>query len=607
MAQSESDSTSGPMSDSTSGPTSAAATAVNEREDRLAGPGRLISSRWRPRSLRTTPSRQDRGLFGHPRGLPWMLNVEMWERFSYYGMRAILLYFITDTVARGGLGLSETSGQVVIALYGMAVYFLAIPGGIFADRIIGPWLSTLYGGVVIMAGHICLTIPSTVTSWTGIVLVAVGTGFIKPNLTTIVGGLYDDDDIRRDAGFQLFYMSINVGAFASPLLTGWLREHYGYHAGFSSAAIGMAFALGAFIYGRHKLSAFAFTVPSPIRPQERRRLLLGSLGVLVAVGAVVAALKAITGNLVTTVATAGLLVPVGAAVAYFVVMFRSPKVSAPERTHLRAYIPLWIGAVLFFMITEQAAGKMATFADSNTDLRLPLFGWSITAETYQSVNPAAIVILAPLIGMLFTRRAGRFPSTIMKFVIAVLIVGLSALMLGYGFQIWPGGEHLSPGGSWHWSTSSRPWPSSSCPRWAWPRRPPWPPRASPPRRWGCGGSASPPGRAWPASSSLRPRTPPTPPTTTAWARPRCSWPWCCSPSPRGRSGRWPTSRSPRRTRCGCRRWSPEGAMHLPDSPTSWAASLSRLHILPKLPHGRGRVHGYLWFVPDTDGPAARLT
>ena len=264
MTQSESSPTPG----STSGPMSGTATAADDREGELAEPGRLISSRWRPRSLRTTPSRQDRGLFDQPRGLPWMLNVEMWERFSYYGMRAILLYFITDTVAGGGLGLSETSGQVVIALYGMAVYFLAIPGGIFADRIIGPWLSTLYGGVVIMAGHICLTIPSTVTSWTGIVLVAVGTGFIKPNLTTIVGGLYDDDDIRRDAGFQLFYMSINVGAFASPLLTGWLREHYGYHAGFSSAAVGMAFALVAFVYGRHKLSAFAFTVPNPLRPEE---------------------------------------------------------------------------------------------------------------------------------------------------------------------------------------------------------------------------------------------------------------------------------------------------------------------------------------------------
>ena len=436
MAQSTSD----PISSPTSGP----ATTVDDLEEDLAGPGRLITSRWRPATLRMTPSKEDRGLFGHPRGLPWMLNVEMWERFSYYGMRAILLYFITDTMAHGGLGLSDTSGQVVIALYGMAVYLLAIPGGIFADRVIGPWLSTLYGGVVIMAGHICLTIPTTVTSWTGIVLVAVGTGFIKPNLTTIVGGLYDDDDIRRDAGFQLFYMSINVGAFASPLLTGWLREHYGYHAGFSSAAVGMAFALAAFVYGRHKLSAFAFTVPNPIRPEERRRLLLGSLGVLVAIGVVVAVLQVLTGNLVTTVATAGLLVPVGTAVAYFVVMFRSPKVTVPERTHLRAYIPLWIGAVLFFMITEQAAGKMATFAESNTDLRLPFFGWSTTAEAYQSVNPAAIVLLAPLIGILFTRRAGKFPSTIMKFVIAVLIVGLSALMLGYGFQIWPGGQDLSP-------------------------------------------------------------------------------------------------------------------------------------------------------------------
>ena len=444
MAQSESDSTSGPMSDSTSAPMSVAAMAVDEREDRLAEPGRLISSRWRPRSLRTTPSRQDRGLFGHPRGLPWMLNVEMWERFSYYGMRAILLYFITDTVARGGLGLSETSGQVVIALYGMAVYFLAIPGGIFADRIIGPWLSTLYGGVVIMAGHICLSIPTPALAWTGIVLVAVGTGFIKPNLSTIVGGLYDDDDPRRDAGFQLFYMSVNLGSLASPLVTGWLREHYGYHAGFFSAAVGMGVALIAFIYGRHKLSAFAFTVPSPIRPQERRRFVLASLLTVVAAAALVAVLSALTGSLLDAISTTMLIIPAGAALGYFILMFRSPKVTARERTHLRAYIPLWIGAVLFFMISEQAAGKMATFAKDNTDGTIPWLGWAITPETYQSINPATIVILAPFIGWLFTRRAGRFPSTIMKFAISVLIIGVSAFIMGYGFQTWTGGAKLSP-------------------------------------------------------------------------------------------------------------------------------------------------------------------
>ena len=406
--------------------------------------GRMIASRWRPATLRTTPSKEDRGLFGHPRGLPWMLNVEMWERFSYYGMRAILLYFITDTVARGGLGLSANSGQVILASYSAAVYLLAIPGGIFADRIIGPWLSTLYGGVVIMAGHICLSIPTPALAWTGIVLVAVGTGFIKPNLSTIVGGLYDDDDPRRDAGFQLFYMSVNLGSLASPLVTGWLREHYGYHAGFFSAAVGMGVALIAFIYGRHKLSAFAFTVPNPIRPQERRSFVLASLLTVVAAAALVSVLNALTGSLLDAISATMLIIPAGAALGYFVLMFRSPKVTARERTHLRAYIPLWIGAVLFFMISEQAAGKMATFAKDNTDGTIPWLGWAITPETYQSINPATIVILAPFIGWLFTRRAGRFPSTIMKFAISVLIIGGSAFILGYGFQIWPGGTKLSP-------------------------------------------------------------------------------------------------------------------------------------------------------------------
>ena len=406
--------------------------------------GRMIASRWRPTTLRTTPSKQDRGPFGHPRGLPWMLNVEMWERFSYYGMRAILLYFITDTVARGGLGLSANSGQVILASYSAAVYLLAIPGGIFADRIIGPWLSTLYGGVVIMAGHICLSIPTPALAWTGIVLVAVGTGFIKPNLSTIVGGLYDDDDPRRDAGFQLFYMSVNLGSLASPLVTGWLREHYGYHAGFFSAAVGMGVALIAFIYGRHKLSAFAFTVPSPIRPQERRRFVLASLLTVVAAAALVAVLSALTGSLLDAISTTMLIIPAGAALGYFILMFRSPKVTARERTHLRAYIPLWIGAVLFFMISEQAAGKMATFAKDNTDGTIPWLGWAITPETYQSINPATIVILAPFIGWLFTRRAGRFPSTIMKFAISVLIIGVSAFIMGYGFQTWTGGAKLSP-------------------------------------------------------------------------------------------------------------------------------------------------------------------
>ena len=402
------------------------------------------TSRWTPSTLRTGPSKADRGFLGHPRGLPWMLNVEMWERFSYYGMRAILLFFITDNIANGGLGIDENTGAVILAVYGAAVYLLSIPGGIFADRVIGPWRSTFYGGIVIMAGHICLSIPIDSLAWAGIVLVAVGTGFIKPNLSTIVGGLYDQGDPRRDTGFQLFYMSINVGAFASPLVTGWLREHYGYHAGFSAAAIGMAFALVAFVYGRSKLSAFAFDIPNPLDAEDRNKLLLISLSSAAGTVFVAWALYLFLGTWPDAIAYTIFVIALGASITYFVIMFRSPKVTSPERTHLRAYISLWIGAVLFWMIYEQASGKMAIFAQSHTNGKMPFFGWTIGPEAYQSVSPAAIVLLAPLVGWFFSRRTGQTIPTVIKFATAVLIISVSALMLGYGFQSWTGGTNLAP-------------------------------------------------------------------------------------------------------------------------------------------------------------------
>ena len=369
-----------------------------------------------------------------------MLNVEMWERFSYYGMRAILLFFITDNIANGGLGIDKNTGAVILAIYGAAVYLLSIPGGIFADRVIGPWWSTFSGGIVIMAGHLCLSIPINSLSWLGIILVAVGTGFIKPNLSTIVGGLYDKGDPRRDAGFQLFYMSINIGAFASPLVTGWLREHYGYHAGFAAAAIGMAFALVAFVYGRSKLSGFAFDVPNPLNADDLSKLLLVSIGGIATTFLAAWVLNGFLGSWPDAIAYTIFLIALGSSISYFVIMFRSSKVTTRERTHMRAYIALWIGAVLSFMIFEQASGKMATFSKDYTDGTPPFFGWVISPEAYQSVNPAAIVILAPLVGWFFSRRLGRSIPTVAKFAAAVLIVGLSALMMGLGFGTWTGEE-----------------------------------------------------------------------------------------------------------------------------------------------------------------------
>ncbi|WP_409485414.1 peptide MFS transporter [Arsenicicoccus dermatophilus] len=401
-------------------------------------------SRWRPASVRTGPSAEDVGLMGQPRGLPWMLQVEMWERFSWFGMRAILLYFITDTFAHGGLGLDKNTGQVVLATYQAAVCFLTIPGGIFADRIAGPWRSTLYGGMVIMAGHVLLAVPTVATSWTGLFLIAFGTGFIKPNLSTIVGGLYDEHDPRREAGFQLFYMSINFGSLFSPLVTGFLKDRYGYHVGFIAAAIGMAFGLAAFAYGRGRLSQFAYDVPNPLGPGEGRRLLLGAAGFVVLVVLLTLGYQPIFGGLAEAIAYVVFTVATLASIGYFVMMFRSRQVTAHEREHLWAFLPLWLGNVLFTIIFEQASGKMATFAKDNTDGSLGIGSWALSPEAYQSINPAAVLIMAPALGWFFMRRAGRFPSTAMKFAMAVAIIGFSALMMGYGFQQWPGGQRLSP-------------------------------------------------------------------------------------------------------------------------------------------------------------------
>ncbi|WP_409483062.1 peptide MFS transporter [Arsenicicoccus dermatophilus] len=388
-------------------------------------------------------SREDRGFLGHPGGLAWIFQIELWERFSYYGMKAILLYFIVDTIANGGLGIPKSTGEAVVATYGAAVYLLAIPGGLAADRLLGAWRSTFYGGIIIMLGHICLALPAAATAWLGICLVAFGTGFIKPNLSTMVGELYDQDDPRRDGGFQIFYMAVNIGAFFSPLVVAALKDRWGYHVGFSAAAVGMAFALVTFLLSRKTLHGIGMTVPNPLTGKDRSRLALVTVAVVVCTGLMYLLFSALEGGettsaIVDTVAALSILAGIG----YFWMMFRSPQVTANERSHLAAYLPMWVGGVMFFMIFEQASVKMATFASDNTQLSLG--GVKINPEWYQSVNPFAIVLLAPLVGWFFTRRAGRFPQTPAKFALAVTLIGLSALLMGWAYSTWPGGDRLSP-------------------------------------------------------------------------------------------------------------------------------------------------------------------
>ncbi|WP_454051698.1 peptide MFS transporter [Cellulomonas sp. Marseille-Q8402] len=369
----------------------------------------------------------DRAFFGHPRGLMTLFTTELWERFSYYGMRAILLYYLTDTIADGGLGIEERTGLALVSIYGTSVYLLSVVGGWLADRVIGSRRSTLYGGIVIAAGHVCLALPNAASSYLGIALVALGTGLLKPNVSSMVGELYARDDDRRDSGFSIFYMGINIGSFTAPFLVGAARAWGGYHAGFLVAAVGMAIALVFFVAGGKYLGRAGGAAPNPIQPHERAKLVRGLLIILGGIVVVAGIAAVVSGgfNLDTFIDTMSYLAFI-APVAYFVAMYRSPKVTDAERPRVLAYIPLFVAAMLFWMIFEQAATTLAAFAQNRTELEL--FGVTISPEFFQSVNPLSIIILAPVFAWIWTKTHDR-PPTATKFAMGLGLAAVSFLIM----------------------------------------------------------------------------------------------------------------------------------------------------------------------------------
>jgi POT family proton-dependent oligopeptide transporter len=369
----------------------------------------------------------DRAFFGHPRGLMTLFTTELWERFSYYGMRAILLYYLTDTVANGGLGIADRTGLALVSIYGTSVYLLSVVGGWLADRVIGARRATLYGGVIIAAGHMSLALPAAAMSYLGIALVALGTGLLKPNVSSMVGELYARGDSRRDSAFSIFYMGINIGSFTAPFLVGAARSWGGYHAGFVVAAVGMAVALVFFVAGSRYLGKAGGTAPNPVLPEERPALLRGLLVILGGVVVVAAIAAVVSGGfgLTTFIDTMSYLAFI-APVAYFVIMYRSPKVTDAERPRVLAYIPLFVAAMLFWMIFEQAATTLAAFAANRTDL--DLFGATIKPEFFQSVNPLSIIILAPVFAWIWARTGDR-PATATKFAFGLGLAAVSFLVM----------------------------------------------------------------------------------------------------------------------------------------------------------------------------------
>ena len=356
-----------------------------------------------------------------------LFTTELWERFSYYGMRAILVYYLTDTIADGGLGIETTLGEALVSVYGTGVYLLSVVGGWLADRVIGARRSTLYGGIIIASGHVALAIPNAGFSFLGIVLVALGTGLLKPNVSAMVGELYTRDDPRRDAAFSIFYMGINIGSFFAPIVVGIAQAWGGYHAGFLVAAVGMSVALVFFVAGRRFLAGAGEYVPNPIRPEERPAIarIFAVIAVVVAVLYLVAALVAGGFGMTTFVDTLSYLAFL-APIAYFIIMYRSPRVTDAERPRVIAYIPLFVAAMSFFMIFEQAATTLSTFARDRTELEI--FGLAINPAFFQSINPAAIVILAPVFAWLWVRTNDR-PPTPYKFAIGLALAAVSFLYL----------------------------------------------------------------------------------------------------------------------------------------------------------------------------------
>lgn len=370
-------------------------------------------------TTRQQPS--DTGFLGQPSVLANLFGVELWERFSFYGMQGILLIYLYFSVADGGLGIDQATATGIVGAYGGAVYLSTILGAWLADRLIGAERTLFYAAVTVMVGHIALAlVPGLTGVGVGLVLIALGSGGVKANATSLVGSLYDEHDERRDAGFSLFYMGINIGALVGPLLTGLLQKQWGFHAGFALAAVGMAAGLVQYTLGRSKLPEETQHVPDPLPADQRVRYAAG-LGAVVALVVVLCLVDVIT---VDRLANIVIGVSVVAAIGLFTMMLVDREVHGAERRRVLAMIPLFACSAVFWSLYQQQFTVVTIYADERLDR--DLFGWEMPISWVQSINPVFIIVLAGLFATMWTRLGDRAPSTPVKF-------GLSTILMGVAF------------------------------------------------------------------------------------------------------------------------------------------------------------------------------
>ena len=378
-------------------------------------------------------SKYTRSLFSaHPSGLSTLYFAELWERFSYYGMRALLMLFMVAPTASGGLGLPIATAGSIYGTYTMAVYLLAVPGGYLADRLLGAKRSVLIGGSVIALGHFALAIPQVASFYVGLFLIAIGTGLFKPNISALVGALYerDDDDTRRDAGFALFYMGINIGAFTAPFITGFLSQsdqfkswltssgfdpNQSWHWAFAAAGMGMTAAVIIFARRSMQLPEPSSTNPIGAKASSRDAIGLSAMTIGLLVLAVLSDLEHFM-----WLRWLFLLLPL-AAITYAV------KRSDADSQKFTAIGIFFVAAMVFWAIFEQSGTTLTLFADTLTDNRM--FGFSFPSSWYQSLNPVFVILLTPLFASIWLKLGRTQPSSAVKFAIALVFVAIAFLWM----------------------------------------------------------------------------------------------------------------------------------------------------------------------------------
>lgn len=391
----------------------------------------------------------DTAFFGHPRGLSTLFFTEMWERFSYYGMRALLILFMTASASAGGLGFDTASAGAIYGLYTSMVYMTTLPGGWIADRLIGQRRAVLYGGIIIATGHFCMAFSSLSTFYIGLFLIVIGTGLLKGNVSVIVGRLYGKNDIRRDAGFSIFYMGINLGAGISPLVCGYLGQNVNWHVGFATAGVGMTLGIIQYVLGGKNLGD-AGMLPTPAESPEagaRLRRNAAVIGGLLLVVLVAFGIGASTGAIPITavqVANAAGVLLLAIVVIFFGWLFTSSNWTPEERKKLYAIGALFIAASVFWSVFEQAGSTLNLFADRNT--HNVILGWSYPSSWFQSLNSAFLVIFAPVFAWFWLRlaRNGREPSSPAKFAAGLILVGAGFAVLIWAAKMAEQGVQVSP-------------------------------------------------------------------------------------------------------------------------------------------------------------------